>query len=459
MRFDSYETPDAQSLLQKARARWVGRRQQRRVLLTEAVGAVAFLAAAVAIDLLAPWSRSLRLTSVVVSIVAYLIAAQVTFPVGPVWTRPTQVAFVPMLFVLPVPVVPLVVALCLVLDTWPHALRRELSATRILARIGDSFYALGPVLVLLVAHAETFAWRRWPVLLLAFGAQVLFDGFGFARTWLAERIPPSAQVETVWIYLTDAALSCVGLLVAASAVLHAGLILLSLPLLALLGLFARERQQRMEHMLALSTAYRGTALLLGDVVEGDDKYTGLHSRDVVDLSMSVGNALGLDATRRTDLEFGALLHDVGKIRVPKEILNKPGKLTDAEWEIMRGHTIEGEAMLRQVGGVLARVGGIVRASHERWDGGGYPDRLAGEAIPIEARIITACDSFSAMTTDRPYRLAMPVSDALAELARCAGSQFDPTVVAALVALMSERPPQATVPPAPAKRKLTAASAI
>jgi HD-GYP domain-containing protein (c-di-GMP phosphodiesterase class II) len=431
MRFDSYTTPDAQSQLRKARVRWAEDRQQRRVFLTEAAAATAFLAAAVAIDLLAPWSRPLHLTSLGAAIAAYLIAARVTFPVGPVWTRPTQVAFVPMLFVLPVPVVPLVVALCLVLDTWPYALRRELSATRILARIGDSFYALGPVLVLLAAHAESFAWRRWPVLLLAFAAQVLFDGLGFARTWLAERIPPSAQLDTVWIYLTDASLSCVGLLVAASAVRRPGLILLSLPLLALLGLFARERQQRMDNTLALSTAYRGTTLLLGDVIEADDEYTGMHSRAVVDAAIAVCERLGLDATRRQRVEFGALLHDVGKIRVPKEIIQKPGKLDDAEWEIMCQHTVYGEAMLKQVGGVLASVGSIVRSSHELYDGTGYPDGLAGEEIPIEARIISACDAYNAMTTDRPYRSAMSTADAIAELRRCSGSQFDPVVVRAL----------------------------
>ena len=189
---------------------------------------------------------------------------------------------------------------------------------------------------------------------------------------------------------------------------------------------------RLERTLALSTAYRGTALLLGDIVEADDHYTGLHSRDVVDLSLAVSEALGLDAEQLRTVEFGALLHDVGKIRVPKEIINKPGK---REWEIIKTHTLEGQRMLERIGGFMREIGRIVRASHERWDGGGYPDGLSGQEIPIEARIVCACDAYSAMTTDRPYRPALSLPDALAELRRCSGTQFDPLVVEALERLL------------------------
>jgi HD-GYP domain-containing protein (c-di-GMP phosphodiesterase class II) len=210
------------------------------------------------------------------------------------------------------------------------------------------------------------------------------------------------------------------------------LVLLTLPIVGIFALFARERQHRLDAILELNTAYRGTTLLLGDIVEADDQYTGIHSREVVDLAVGVADALGLDAAVRQNVEFSALLHDVGKIRVPKEILNKPGKLDPLEWEFVRRHTIEGEAMLRQVGGKLAGLAPIVRASHERWDGGGYPDGLADQKIPIEARIISACDAYNAMTTDRPYRPALNRSAALAELRRGAGSQFDPRVVVALI---------------------------
>ena len=149
----------------------------------------------------------------------------------------------------------------------------------------------------------------------------------------------------------------------------------------------------------------------------------------------MGKRLALRPAELRNLEFGALLHDVGKITVPKEIINKPGPLNEAEWEIMRRHTIEGQRMLDSVGGVLTRVGEIVRASHEDYDGSGYPDGLAGNAIPIEARICSACDAFSAMTTDRAYRPAMSESEALEELRHCAGTQFDPHVVVALERIM------------------------
>jgi HD-GYP domain-containing protein (c-di-GMP phosphodiesterase class II) len=286
--------------------------------------------------------------------------------------------------------------------------------------------------VLVAFHQQTFSWAHWPVLLLAFAAQVACDACaGLGRTWFAERVPPSRQLAMLWLYATDASLFCVGLVIAAAASTHSGLVLLSLPLIGLLWLLARERQQRLDYSLALSTAYRGTAVLLGHVVEAEDQYTGVHSRDVVDLSRSTAEVLGLDAATRRAVEFVAMLHDVGKISVPKDILNKPAPLDQDEWEVIRRHTIIGERMLTEVGGALASVGRYVRASHERFDGRGYPDGLRGEWIPLPSRIVSVCDAYSAMTTDRPYRSAMPSEVALIELRRCAGSQFDPDVVDAL----------------------------
>jgi HD-GYP domain-containing protein (c-di-GMP phosphodiesterase class II) len=372
-------------------------------------------------------------------VVVYLAAQRVRFPVGSAWTAPTELVFVPMLFLLPTPLVPLVVATCSVIELWPELARGHVSATRVLARIADSSYSLGPALVLVVAGHQAFSWQRWPLLLLAFAAQIVCDaGAGLARTWFAERIRPSEQLPMLWMYLTDACLACVGLLIAASSVRRPGVALLALPLIGLLWLFARERQQRLDYTLALSTAYRGTALLLGDVVEADDHYTGVHSRQVVDLSLAVADALHLGATQRRNVEFAALLHDIGKIRIPKEIINKPGELDAREWEIVRRHTIEGETMLKRVGGTLSRIGRFVRSSHERYDGHGYPDRLAGEAIPIESRIVSVCDAYNAMTTDRSYRAALSAGEALNELRRCAGTQFDPDVVDAACRLMGGR---------------------
>ncbi|MBV8598547.1 MAG: HD domain-containing protein, partial [Actinobacteria bacterium] len=120
--------------------------------------------------------------------------------------------------------------------------------------------------------------------------------------------------------------------------------------------------------------------------------------------------------------------------IPSAIINKPGPLDDEEWALMKTHTIEGERMLERVGGLLGHVGHIVRSCHEHWDGRGYPDGLAGEEIPLVARVVSACDAFSAMTTDRSYRAAMTPEAAVAELRRCSGTQFDPAVVDALIAV-------------------------
>jgi HD-GYP domain-containing protein (c-di-GMP phosphodiesterase class II) len=439
MDLDSYETPEGETLLLSAKQRHAGRRSARRVLLTEVVSAGVFLVGAVLVAVLSDQAVALGATALVLTVVAYLVAARVRFPVGSAWTAPTQLVFVPMLFVLPTPLVPLIVAGCSVADLGPDALHGRASITRVAACIADSFYSLGPVLVLVLTGHQLFSWNAWPVYLLAFAAQVALDGAtGLARTWFAERIKPAEQVQMVWLYVTDACFSCAGIAVASAAVTHEVLVLLTLPLIGLLSLFAHERNQRLDSTLELSSAYRGAAQLLGDVIDAVDHYTGMHTRQVVELSVEVTLELGFDATHHRDVEFAAMLHDVGKIRVPTEIINKPGKLDADEWEIMRRHTIDGEAMLQQVGGTLAGVGRLVRASHERYDGQGYPDGLVGEAIPIESRIVCVCDAFNAMTTDRPYRSARRAHEALEELHRCAGTQFDPAVVEAVEHVLRRR---------------------
>ncbi len=225
------------------------------------------------------------------------------------------------------------------------------------------------------------------------------------------------------MYGIDAALSGIALVVAKD--IHAApLAALSLvPLLGLLALFAHERHRRLGSMLELSSAYRGTALVLGDVIEADDGHTGEHCKSVVTLALELAERLELSLERQRNLEFAALLHDVGKIAIPKEIINKPGKLDPHEWTIIKTHTVEGQKMLERVGGFMRHVGVIVRSHHERWDGGGYPDGLAGEAIPLEARIIACCDTWNAMRTDRPYRKSLSVDVAIAELQSNAGKQF------------------------------------
>jgi diguanylate cyclase (GGDEF)-like protein len=156
-----------------------------------------------------------------------------------------------------------------------------------------------------------------------------------------------------------------------------------------------------------------------------------HSTGVARLAVAVGRRLGMNAEELDELTRAAELHDVGKVAIPDAILNKPGKLDDTEWEFMRQHTILGERIL-SAAPALRPVAKIVRASHERWDGGGYPDGLSGESIPLAARIVAVCDAYEAITSDRCYRQARSLDAARAELLRSAGTQFDPAVVDAFV---------------------------
>jgi HD-GYP domain-containing protein (c-di-GMP phosphodiesterase class II) len=437
MTLDSYDSPDAQELLLAVNAR-TGRRGRRRELGANVVGAICFLIAATCLAAIAPWHRSLSAVDVLFVVGVWIALERARFPVAGGWTYPTMLAFVPALFVLPTPFVPLVAMVAILLGAIPDLARGRTPYSRVPALILGAWFTIGPALVIVLAGAGRFAWSHWPVYVLALLAQLAFDMTAtISWSWTAEGIRPRVQLPLLtWVYLVDITLAPLGLAIAALAVDRPGLLLLALSPMAMLTLFARERQQRIDHTLALSTAYRGTALLLGDVVEADDHYTGMHSREVVDLSLAVSDRLRLNARQRRDVEFAALLHDVGKIRIPKEIINKPGQLDPDEFQVVRRHPVEGEEMLRRVGGALATVGQIVRASHERYDGSGYPDGLRGEQIPVEARIIYACDAFNAMTTDRPYRRAMGTARALAELRSCAGTQFDPTVIDTIERLLS-----------------------
>ncbi len=156
-----------------------------------------------------------------------------------------------------------------------------------------------------------------------------------------------------------------------------------------------------------------------------------HGRDVAGLAGAVARRLGLDDEAVERVVAAAELHDVGKIAIPRDILAKPGPLDEEEWRYMRRHTLIGERIV-QAAPALAGVGRLIRSSHERWDGAGYPDALAGDEIPLGSQIVFICDAFSAMTTDRPYRRAMSNEDARAELRRHAGTQFAPAVVDAFL---------------------------
>jgi two-component system, cell cycle response regulator len=178
-----------------------------------------------------------------------------------------------------------------------------------------------------------------------------------------------------------------------------------------------------------SSATRQTRDILLQVLQEREPDLGEHLKGVAQLAMGVGSRLSLLSEELDEVVRAAELHDVGKMAIPDEILHKPGPLTDEEWSFVRQHTIIGERILGAAPALLA-VAKLVRASHEHWDGSGYPDGLAGETIPLGARIVAVCDAFDAMTTSRPYRDAMSVEDALTEIRACSGTQFDPTVVEA-----------------------------
>ena len=364
---------------------------------------------------------------------AYGLAFRLVFDVGTGSAVPTQLVLVPMLFVVPLSWVPFLVAGGILLGSVIDFARGTIHMQRVVLSLVSGWYVLGPVAVLGAAGEGPPALANVPLYIGALAAQFATDfGSSAAHERLTLGVRPAAQLRAMsLVWLVDAALGSVGLAVAFAAVDDEYAFLLALPLMLLLSVFARERRLHIDHALELSAAYRGTAFLLGDVVEADDAYTGSHSREVVDLAMAVADDLGLSAQERRDAEFVALLHDVGKVRIPNEIINKPGPLTDEERVIMNTHTIEGERMLEKVGGLLGQVGAVVRSCHERWDGRGYPDGLTGEDIPLIARIVSCCDAFNAMTTDRPYRAALPLSQALDEIEENSGGQFDPAVVAAL----------------------------
>jgi HD-GYP domain-containing protein (c-di-GMP phosphodiesterase class II) len=433
------ETPELERLFAIGRAR-AKLRADGRERAVEAGMAISFLAVSLAMALLIPSSRSLELEPLLLLVAAYVIACRAQFEIADGYTVPTELVFVPMLFLLPTPAVPLLVSVSWVLGRLLDFASGTTSIHRAFHVFGDCWHAVGPALVLILAGAQVFSWNDWPLYVVALGAQFAFDFAATSlRAGLIDATPAGESLRLMApVYGLDGALAPIGLLATVAALSVGPVVcLLVVPLAAVLAVLSRERQARIDQALELSEAYQGTALLLGDVVEADDAYTGSHSRGVVELSLGVADKLGLDLGRRRDVEFAALLHDVGKIAVPKEIVNKPGPLDDEEWKIMHRHTIEGEEMLKRVGGVLTQVGRIVRSSHEHYDGSGYPDGLAGDEIPIEARIVTCCDAFSAMTTTRSYRKAMPLEAAIAELRACAGTQFDPEVAAALEELAAE----------------------
>jgi putative nucleotidyltransferase with HDIG domain len=183
----------------------------------------------------------------------------------------------------------------------------------------------------------------------------------------------------------------------------------------------RDRSQQ------LTRSYMATVRALSNAVEARDAYTGKHAERVTRFAIEIGRELGLPTPDTPEIEFGFLLHDVGKLAIPDAILFKPGPLTSEERALMSQHTIVGAEIMRDIE-FLAEASKVVRSHHERWDGSGHPDGLAGEQIPLNARVFAVADVFDALTTNRPYRVALSFAQARAMIDEQSGSHFDPTVV-------------------------------
>ncbi len=400
--------------------------------------ALTFAFAATIIALTVPLNREAD-PVLLVSLVALLaLARRVRFEVGTLEACIDQLAFIPMLLLAPLPLVPVLCAAAYVLERLPDILRGRMHVDRWLYFVGDAWHSIAMVAVIATLAPGSIDSSHVPVYALALAAQVTMS---FAVVAVNDSLIHGFKAREIFTLSAaqglriDAALTPLAIVIAAAAesepVALAGVV----PFLWLIQLFSNERRERYAAALELNQAYRGTVMVLSDVVEAEDNYTASHCRSVVELAAAVADELGLGYEQRQELEIAALLHDVGKIAIPNEILNKPAKLTDEEFDLMKTHTIEGQALLDRVGGRLAKVGQIVRSCHERWDGRGYPDGLAGEEIPMAARIVFCCDAYSAMTTNRPYRQAMPRENAIAELRTNSGSQFEPRVVEALVTVV------------------------
>jgi ribonuclease P protein subunit RPR2 len=197
--------------------------------------------------------------------------------------------------------------------------------------------------------------------------------------------------------------------------------------------FKQERARTQE----LRKSYRATVSALANAVEARDAYTARHAERVAAYGLEIARAVGITLSDAPEIEFGFLLHDVGKVAVPDAILFKGDPLSDAEYALMKRHSIIGWEILRDVE-FLGEAKLVVRHHHERWDGGGYPDGLAGEDIPLSARVFAVADTLDALTTDRPYRPASPFATAREEIHRVSGTQFDPAVVAGYESIPDER---------------------
>src|SRR5436190_16325187 len=432
----------AERLVGEARERRQ-RRMESREQLVVGVSAVLYVAVACTLALVIPANRSLDWPLLVALVGGYAVFHRVRFEVASEYVSAEQLLFFPMLLLLPIGLVPLLVPAAKLLAIVPDVATGTWDRRRWVLPVGEAWFVIGPVLVISLLASGTPTVDQIPFYGLAFGAEVAGDsGFWWIRYKLLQPIPFGEFVRiSLSTIQVDGVLAAVAIPITLVAYDQPATLLAMAALVWLLRVFSRDRVERYSATLELSRAYRGTVMLLADVVEHEDGYTASHCRSVVELVQAVAEEMGVNPNIRQELEFAALLHDVGKISIPKGILNKPSGLDPDEWELMKTHTIEGQFMLDRVGGLLGRVGEIVRSCHERWDGTGYPDGLRAEEIPLQARIVFVCDAWNAMTTDRAYRPAMSTEQAMAELVGNAGTQFDPNVVASLANVIEQGEPE------------------
>ncbi|MEJ7789552.1 MAG: HD-GYP domain-containing protein [Thermoleophilaceae bacterium] len=419
------------------------RRMSRRERAVVSTSAACFLLLAIAVAAFLPSEREIDPVLMGALVAAYVVVSRVRFEFGNGYVVPEQLVYVPMLLLTPLPYVPLLVAGAAIIALVPDIVEGRWHRETFFGALSDSWCLVAPVGVLALLAPGEPQLALAEVYALAFLAQAAVDiAWSVLRGRLVDGLAPKETVMLMSGTLRmDAILSPLAFVGTLAAIEEPFALLSIAPLVWLLDVFSRDREARYAATLELQRAYRGTVMLLSDVVEFEDPYTAQHSRSIVDLVQVVAEEMGFSQDKRQELEFGALLHDVGKIAIPKEILNKPAALDPIEFELIKTHTIEGQFMLDRVGGFLGQIGEVVRSCHERWDGRGYPDGLAGEEIPLAARIVSCCDAYNAMTTDRVYRKALSKKEAMAELATNAGTQFDPAVVAVLTEVLQKEQPE------------------
>ena len=409
----------------------------RRERVGNRILAGAFLTVAVLIAMLADAERPFSPWLALLFVAAYAVVGAVELWGDVGYAVPTQLVFVPMLLLLPTPLVPLLVAAATVLSAAGQAFRGRHAARRVRSPSGTRWFSVGPVLVLIALDAQQPGWRDWWVYALALGAQLPSTASRrLSRLWFLQRIPPRDVLpDLLW---STASTCCCPARAARRGRRRrrAGRRAARAPArLAAAVDLAREREASMRKRSSSGAPTAARRCCCATCSRTTTSTRGATGGVVALIAASPSGWAWTPDLRRTRVGGAPARHRQDRRpRRDHQQARAAGRRGVGDDEDPH---LEGERMLDRVGGVLREVGLIVRASHERWDGGGYPDGLAGEAIPLEARIVSACDAFNAMTTDRSYRKALPLSVAVAELQKNSGTQFCPAVVDALVELVLE----------------------